>query len=69
MYWDSVAPDELDIYAKIAFNCLMPYRPPSEKMMTKSMAAGLERSSTASRIRILAMADATRDQRTMNSRM
>ena len=42
MYWGGVKPEELDIYAQSAFNCLMPYGAPSKEEMDQIQAHGLK---------------------------
>ncbi len=42
MYWGGVKPEELDIYAQSAFNCLMPYAEPSKDMLDLAQARGLK---------------------------
>ncbi|HPO12417.1 MAG TPA: carbohydrate binding domain-containing protein [Candidatus Hydrogenedentes bacterium] len=42
MYWGSVTAEQLDVYAQSAFNCLMPYGPPSQEMMDAIQAHGLK---------------------------
>ena len=41
MYWGGVKPEELDIYAQSAFNCLMPYAQPTKEMLDLVQAKGL----------------------------
>jgi hypothetical protein len=42
MYWGGVTPEELDIYAQSAFNCLMPYAEPSKGTLDLAQAHGLK---------------------------
>ena len=42
MYWGGVKPEELDIYAQSAFNCLMPYAEPTKEMLDLAQARGLK---------------------------
>lgn len=42
MYWGTVTPEQLDIYAQSDFNCLMPYGAPTEEMMDEIHARGLK---------------------------
>jgi len=42
MYWGGVKPEELDVYAQGAFNCLMPYATPTKEMLDLAQARGLK---------------------------
>ena len=42
MYWGTVKPEQLDVYAQSDFNCLMPYNAPSKEMMDAIQARGLK---------------------------
>lgn len=42
MYWGGVTPEQLDIYAQSAFNCLMPYSQPNKETLDQIHARGLK---------------------------
>ena len=42
MYWGGLKPEELDVYAQSAFNCLMPYAQPTAEMLDMAQARGLK---------------------------
>lgn len=42
MYWGTVTPEQLDIYAQSDFNCLMPYQAPSQEIMDAIQARELK---------------------------
>ncbi len=42
MYWSTINKDEIEIYAKSAFNCLMPYRSPTVEQMDLAHRHGLK---------------------------
>ncbi|MBN1344380.1 MAG: hypothetical protein JXQ73_16955 [Phycisphaerae bacterium] len=42
MYWSGISKDELEVYAKSGFNCLMPYGQPSKEQMDLAHSLGLK---------------------------
>jgi hypothetical protein len=42
MYWSSITPKDLAVYAQSKFNCLMPYGPPTKEQMDLAQQHGLK---------------------------